>query len=266
MFQDKVVWITGASSGIGAELAYEFARAGSMLVLSARRLEKLQTVAARCSQLGARVLSVSCDVSQEADVENAINQAMAFGGRIDIAIANAGIGISGSLENLSADEWKKQFDVNVIGLVLTARHVLPYLKQTGGRLVLLGSVAAYLPSPNTVAYGASKAAVRSIGQTLQIELKDSGVSCTVIHPGFVESEIARVDNEGVFHPDRPDPRPGKLMWPADKAARVIARAIYQRRKSFVFTGHGRVGAFLGQHFPALAIWIVGRAFPRPKSS
>lgn len=262
MFQDKVVWITGASAGIGAELAYAFARGGATLALSARRLEKLEAVAARCTALGASVLAVPCDVALEADIERAVDQVLVFGGRIDIAIANAGIGISGSLENLSADEWKKQFDVNVVGLALTARHVLPYLKQTSGRLVFLGSVAAYLPSPNTVAYGASKAAVRSIGQTLQIELQGSGVSCTVIHPGFVESEIAQVDNQGVFHPDRPDPRPGKLMWPADKAARVIVRAIFKRKKSFVFTGHGRVGAFLGQHFPALAIWLTAKAIPK----
>lgn len=72
---------------------------------------------------------------------------------------------------------------------------------------MVGSIAAYLPNPYVGAYGASKAAVNSIGKTLQVELKNSGVSCTTLHPGFVVSEIARVDNDGVWHPDRPDPRP-----------------------------------------------------------
>jgi NAD(P)-dependent dehydrogenase (short-subunit alcohol dehydrogenase family) len=133
----------------------------------------------------------------------------------------------------SAKEWRRQMDVNVTGLAMTAKSAIPYLKASKGRLVLIGSVAAYVPNPMTGAYGASKAAVRSIGQTLAVELKGTGVSCTVIHPGFVDSDITRVDNEGVFHPESQDPRPKNLMWPTDKAAKVMVKA-FGSEKIFCF--------------------------------
>jgi len=165
---------------------------------------------------------------------------------------------------LTAAEWRRQLDVNVVGLALTARHALPHLRPTGGRIALVGSVAAFLPAPGTGAYAASKAAVHSIGETLAAELRGSGVSCTTLHPGFVESDIARVDNEGVFHDGRPDLRPARLMWPTDRAARVMVRAIHRRKRVYVFTGHGRIAAFLGRHAPFLMQQAMRRA-PRPSS-
>lgn len=113
---------------------------------------------------------------------------------------------------------------------MTVKYALPYLEKTNGRIGLVGSIAAYLPNPYVGAYGASKAAVNSIGKTLQVELKNSGVSCTTLHPGFVVSEIARVDNDGVWHPDRPDPRPSNLMWPTDKSAKVMVRATLSEKE------------------------------------
>jgi short-subunit dehydrogenase len=102
------------------------------------------------------------------------------------------------------------------------------------------------------AYGASKAAVHSIGETLQVELLGTGVTCTTIHPGFIKSEITRIDNEGNHHKDRADPRPSNLMWPTDKAAKVMVKAIAKRKKVFVFTGHGKIAVFLGKFFPSIA--------------
>jgi short-subunit dehydrogenase len=261
MFQNKVVWITGASSGIGAQLAVEFALHGAKIALSARRVDSLEAVRAQIELVGAESVVVPCDITDDQAIEDAVEKVVAHFGRLDVAVANAGMGVSGFLEEISATEWRRQFDINVVGLALTARYSLPHLKKTGGRLALVGSVAAYLPNPRTGAYGASKAAVRSIGQTLQVELKNSGVSCTVLHPGFVESQIAKVDNAGVYHADKIDPRPANLMWTTERAARVMVRAIAARKKSYVFTGHGRIGAFLGQHFPLLTAWLIGKAVP-----
>lgn len=141
---------------------------------------------------------------------------------------------------------------------MTAKYALPELRKTKGRLALIGSVAAYVPNPGIGAYGASKAAVHNIGETLQIELMGSGVSCTTIHPGFVDSNITRIDNQGRFNPDAKDPRPAKLMWPTDKAARVMIEAIEQREKVFVFTGHGKFIAFLGRFFPGIARTLIAK--------
>jgi short-subunit dehydrogenase len=258
MFNNKVIWITGASSGLGKFMAYEFARQKGILALSARRTSELEEVLKEVKKLGGEGMVVPCDILDEQQIESAVSEIIKKYGRLDVAIANAGFGIYGKLEKLTAKDWRRQMDGNVTGLAMTAKFAIPYLKNSKGRLVLIGSVAAYLPNPNTGAYGASKAAVRSIGQTLQLELKGTGVSCTVIHPGFVDSDITRVDNDGVYHPENKDPRPKNLMWPTHKAAKVMVRAIGKRKKSFVFTGHGRILAFLGQHFPGIGRWLIGK--------
>ena len=152
--------------------------------------------------------------------------------------------------------------MNVTGLALTCKFALPHLRKTKGRLALIGSVAAYVPNPGVGAYGASKAAVHNIGESLQVELKGSGVSCTTIHPGFVDSNIARIDNEGTFHPERSDPRPANLMWSTDKAAKVMAQAIEKRKKVFVFTGNGKILVSIAKISPSLIRKIFEKIAPK----
>lgn len=260
-FENKVVWITGASSGLGWALALELARQGADLAVSARRSDRLEALVREIEGLGRSALALPCDVCEESSVREAVEKVAAYFGRLDVAVANAGFGVTGTIERLDAAAWRRQLDTNVIGLALTARYALPHLRSSRGRMVLIGSVAALLPGPGTGAYAASKAAVRSIGETLSVECTGTDVSVTTIHPGFVESEIARVDNQGRFDAARKDTRPARLMWSADRAARVMARAIARREREFVFTGHGKVGAFLGRHFPGL-IQVIFKSMPR----
>ena len=159
--------------------------------------------------------------------------------------------MAGRIEELTGDEWRRQLDVNVVGAALTARHALPHLMQTKGRLALTGSVAGFMAASGYGAYHASKYALRALADTLSVELEGSGVTCTALHPGFVESDIMRVDNTGTLNPDTPDVRPAALMWPTDRAAAVMVDAIVKRRRSIVFTGHGKVGAWLGRHLPSV---------------
>lgn len=257
-FTDKVIWITGASSGIGRHLALAFAREGGIVAASARRIDELEKLVTEIHQSGGKAGAFFCDVLQDESIRACAAAVVEKWGKIDVAVANAGYGVVGRVEALEAREWERQLAVNVTGLALTAKYALPHLRKTAGRMVLVGSVSAWFASPEVGAYSASKAAVHSIGQTLMIELKGSGVSCTTIHPGFVASDIARVDNEGIFHKDRTDSRPAKLMWPTDKAAIVILNAIYQRKGSFVFTGHGRVAVFIAKYFPGLGRAIAAK--------
>lgn len=125
-------------------------------------------------------------------------------------------------------------------------------------MVLVGSVAGMVPAPGSAPYAASKAAIRSIGQSLSVELHGSGVTCTTIHPGFVVSEIGQVDRAGVFRADWEDRRPKMLMWPTDRAARAMLHAIHSRKREYVFTAHGRAGGFIGRHWPALAHFALSR--------
>lgn len=258
-FDGLVVWITGGGSGIGRELALEMARRGARVAVSGRRRERLDEVVAELHRLGAQGLAVTCDVTVEAEVEAAVARVVEHFGRLDVSVANAGFSVSGRIENISADDWRRQLDVNVVGAAVTARHSLPALRKTGGRMVLIGSVAGQVAAPGNGPYHASKYAVRAIGQTLAMELHGSPVSCTLIQPGFVESEIGQVDNAGVFDASRKDPRPQKVMWPTDRAARVMADAIYSRKREFTFTAFGKFAAKMGQHAPSLVHTIITRS-------
>lgn len=258
-FDGAVAWITGGGSGIGRAVAEELARRGAKVAVSGRRVERLADVVAAVEAAGGEAAAVRCDVTDEGSVKQAVGEVVARFGQLDIAVANAGFSVAGKIERLSAEDWRRQLDTNVVGVAMTARHALPQLRKTQGRLVLVGSVMALLPAANTGAYAASKYAVRAIGQTLAIELHGSGVTCSTIHPGFVASEIAQVDNLGRYDRERADKRPQKLMWSSEKAARVMADAIHQRRREFVFTGHGKVGAFVGKHMPGLAHLLMSRS-------
>ncbi|MHC4391674.1 MAG: SDR family oxidoreductase [Planctomycetota bacterium] len=257
-FDGKVAWITGASSGIGREMALEFARRGADLAISARRAERLEELQAKIEGLGRQALSVPCDVTDESAQEAAVAKIVERFGRLDVAVANAGFGVGGRFENLSVDEWRRQLDTNVIGSVITAKKALPELRKTQGRIALVGSILAMVALPSQSAYAASKYAVRALGQSLAMELHGSGVTCTLLHPGFVASELNQVDNQGQFHPDRKDRRPKRFMWATDKAARVMVNAIAARKREYVFTGHGKVGGWVGRHLPGLVHFVVAR--------
>lgn len=262
-FEGQVAWITGGGSGIGRALALRLAAEGATVAVSGRRLDRLEEGVRAIEALGGAALAVPVDVTDEGSVENAAGEVRRALGRMDVAIANAGFSVAGRVELLSAEDWRRQLDTNVVGLAITAKHALPHLRERGGRLGLVGSVAGLVCAPGYSAYHASKYAVRAIGQALAVELHGTGVSSTLLHPGFVESEIGQVDNRGIFHANRPDARPRRLMWPASRAAEVMVDALWRRKREYVFTTHGRIGAFLGQHFPGLVHFALTRQ--RPKS-
>ena len=257
-FEGKVVWITGGGSGIGRALALEMAREGADVAVSGRRLDKIECVANEIQALGRRGLAVAGDVADEASVAEAVEAVVRGLGGLDVAVANAGFGVSGPFEKITTDQWRRQMDVNVVGAATTVRLALPHLRERQGRVALIASVAGMTAIAGNSAYCASKFALRAMGLSLSQELHGSGVSCTNIHPGFVESEINQVDNSGAFHEDWEDRRPQKLMWSAEKAARAIVPAIAKRKREFVFTGHGKVGGFLGRHAPQLVHFAMTR--------
>jgi NAD(P)-dependent dehydrogenase (short-subunit alcohol dehydrogenase family) len=261
-FDQKVVWITGATSGIGRSCAFEFAREGATLSLAGRRRERLDDMVSELGRQGHTALATPCDVTDESSVQHAIDQTVQRFGRLDVVLACAGFGVAGKFEDLALEDWRRQFDTNVFGLISTVKHSLPELRKSNGRIALVGSVAAFLYAPGTGAYSASKAAVQIIGETLSAELAGSGVTCTTIHPGFIDTEIMKVDKNGVYRDELPDGRPAALIWKSDDAARVMVRAIHRRKREFIFTGHGKIAAFVGRHFPSL----VARAWTMSSTS
>jgi NAD(P)-dependent dehydrogenase (short-subunit alcohol dehydrogenase family) len=251
----EVVWITGGGTGIGRALARKYASRGAAVAVSGRRVEKLEEAVADIDERGGRGLAVQCDVTEEQKVEEAVAEVVETFGHLDVAIANAGMAVSGPVCELDADDWRRQLDVNVVGVAMTARHSVPHLEETQGRLGLMGSVAGTVTLPGEGAYAASKYAVRAMGQSLSHELRGTGVSCTTIQPGFVESDIVKRDNEDEVHDEWEDRRPQMLTWPVDRAARVIVRAMDRRKREYTFTAHGRVASWFGRHAP----WLVHHA-------
>jgi short-subunit dehydrogenase len=266
-FANHAVLITGASSGIGAALARELAREGASLVLMGRRRERLERLSTELEASGAQAVAHVGDVTRRADLDAAVALATTRFGRLDMAVANAGFGVVGPFASLTIEDYRRQFETNVFGLLETAKACLAELEKARGRLVLIGSVAGYIATPNASPYAMSKFAVRALAMALGPELGSRGVTVTLISPGFVASEIRQVDNEGAHHPHARDPMPDWLVLPAEVAARKIVAAAYRRRREAIVTAHGKVFVWLQRFAPwtlrlAMRRGVKGR--PEPK--
>ena len=263
----RVAFITGASSGIGAALAREFARRGADVALAARRIDRLEALAADLTARGRRTLVLACDVTRDGDLESAAARTRETLGRIDVVVANAGFGVVGAVEDLTIADYRRQFETNVFGVLGTIYATLDDLKRTRGRLAIVGSVSGHLATPGGSPYAMSKFAVRALADALRAELRPAGVAVTLLSPGFVESEIRLVDNRGVLRTGGRDVVPRWLRMPADTAARKIVRAIVHRRREVVITGHGKAAVFLQRHVPGVMSALVSlsryRGRPEP---
>jgi NADP-dependent 3-hydroxy acid dehydrogenase YdfG len=196
---EKIVFITGASAGIGAAAALLFAGEGARLLLAARRGNKLAEVTARAFERGAgAVHSIELDVRDRAAVECAISQLPAEWSEIDVLVNNAGL--SRGMDKLysgSIDDWEEMIDTNVKGLLYVARAVVPGMVTRGrGHVITLGSMAGELVYPNGAVYCASKAAARAINDGLRVDLLGTSVRVTSVDPGLVETEFSTVRFHG----------------------------------------------------------------------
>lgn len=265
----RTVLITGASSGIGAGLAREFVSRGFAVALVARRREQLEALAAGLRTAGGRATAHRGDVTVDGDIARVVAELAAAGARPDIVIANAGFGVVGNALNLTLEDYRRQLETNVFGVLRTLHESADALRATRGRFVIMGSVAGYLSAAGSSPYTMSKFAVRALAEALHGELRASGVGCTLISPGFVDSDIRRVDNQGGLHANARDPIPAWLRMKTDKAARVMVSGILRGRKEVIVTGHAKVIVFIARHFPRFTRWALMRANrgtrPEPKA-
>lgn len=262
----RVALITGASAGIGAALARSLGRRGCKLVLCARRTERLESLAAELAALRVAALPVAADVTQDGDLERAVEAGRRAYGGIDIAVANAGFGVTGPLAELSLVDFRRQLETNLFGVLRTFHAAKDDLLARRGRFVAIGSASGYLATPGTGAYSASKFALRAFVDVLRPELRPRGVSVTHVIPGFIESEIRKVDNRGAYRQERKDPVPGFLIMKAADAAEEIADAVAACKAECVLTYHGALAKFIGQHLPWLvdaALRLSGRGWRDP---
>jgi short-subunit dehydrogenase len=221
---NKVVMITGASSGIGRGLAVEIARRGGKLGLVARRAEVIDEVVREIESVGGKAVALPADVQSGESMVKAADQLRSSFGPIDVLIANAGIGPTRDAANFDAGEVADVFNVNVIGATNSVAAVLPnMLERAEGQLVVISSLAAYRGLPKSAAYCASKAAVSSFFESLRLDLEPRGIDVTIIHPGFIKTQLTA--GRGAQLP---------YLMELDYAVKKIVRAIEKRRKRYSF--------------------------------
>lgn len=266
-FKENVVIITGASTGIGEELAYQLAAQGAWLVLSARRTNELQRVAERVRALGGKALVVTCDVAKQADCGTLISTAITHYGRIDTLVLNAGVTMWANFGDVvDPDILNNIMQVNYMGAVYCTHFALPHLKTSRGRIVGIASLAGMVGVPTRTGYAASKHAMRGFFDSLRVELEETGVTVTMIYPGFVATGI----RENATGPDgRPvllDPLNDTQAMSVQACVDATVRAMTARKREEVMTAQAKFGQWLRLIAPKIVDGMARRAVNRTQKN
>jgi len=258
--KDEVVAITGASKGIGAELARQLAAKGARLVLAARGEKELDAIAEACRKLGAKVATVKADVAVDRDCQAIVSGAIAAFGRLDTLVNNAGATMWARFEDIAdMSILQRIMQVNYMGAVYCTHYALPHLRATRGRIVGVSSLAGRVGVPTRTGYAASKHAMAGFFDSLRIELAGSGVTVTMIYPGFVSTGIRENATGPDGKPIGVSPVKEGDVMSAEDCARRIVTAIERREREVVMTARGKVGQWLKLIAPGLVDRLARRA-------
>lgn len=248
--QSKVVIITGGGSGIGKACASAFLARGYRVVISGRRMEKLQEVIGEFNPYSEHILAVQADVSVEEDGKRIIDETLAKFGRIDVLINNAGISMRALFEEMDLTVLKRLMDTNFWGAVYCTKYVLPHLLESKGSVVGISSIAGKKGLPGRTGYSASKFALEGFLETLRIENLKKDLHVLVACPGFTASEIRISSLSADGSAQGESPREESKMMSAQTVAHEIAEAVKYRKRDLVLTFNGRLTVWLNKFFPA----------------
>lgn len=259
----RVALITGASSGIGAATALAFAQAGLIVVLTARRAERLEALAAQIVQQGGTALPIAGDVTSEADVDFAIAETLRRFGRLDVVVCNAGVGYNGPIEHTSPDAMARLMDVNFMGTFLVARAALPHLKQQrDARLIFVSSIVGQRGIAFGGAYSATKFAQTGLAEALRAELIGSSVRLSAIFPVSTETEFREaMAREQGYMVEGHGPR-----QPAEHVARAIVRCLKHPKAEVYPHRLSRALVVLNAIAPGLCDHIIRKFGRKPTSA
>src|SRR6266849_7419951 len=226
---DKVVVITGASSGIGESTAKLLARHGAKVVVGARRKDRIDAVVKEISGAGGKAIGFAVDVTKRAELEALIKGAVDSFGRVDVMVNNAGIMPIAPIQLLKVDEWDRQIDVNIKGVLYGVAAALPQMqKQKSGHIINLASVFGIkVFAPGGTVYSATKSAVRALTEGLRIELHSKNIRCTMISPGAVATELPEARSDEATRENLRAFYKSVVAIPAESIAKAIAYAIEQ---------------------------------------
>jgi short-subunit dehydrogenase len=254
--KDKVVLITGASSGIGRAMAIDFARRGARLAIMARNKEALKATAIACRAYSVEVIFMAGDVSREADCEAFVKMAVGHFGCIDVLINNAGISMRALFDALDLDVLRRVMDINFWGTVYCTKYALPFLLNTRGTVVGISSIAGYKGLPARTGYSASKFAMQGFLESLRIENLRRGLHVLIACPGFTSSNIRNTALAADGTMQGESPRDEAKMMSAEKVAEHVLNAIEKRRNTIVLTQEGKLTVWLNKFFPSLVDKLV----------
>lgn len=253
-----VVAVTGASAGIGRATAFAFARAGARLALGARRLDRLEALAEALRTSGADVLVRALDVGVQAEVAAFVRSTVDRFGRLDVLVNNAGYGVRGRVEDVSAEAYERILRVNFLGTVYGCQAAVPVMRRQGsGVIVNVSSVVGLRALPNGGAYAATKAAQHRLTEALRVELRGSGVHACTVHPVGTSTEFAEVASR------ESGTRRGEAPLGPQQDAAVVAAAIVdgvRRRRAEIYPlGPARAIGWLNALAPRLVDWLAWRS-------
>ncbi len=257
-YKDKVIIVTGASSGIGLASVRKFASLGAKVVLAARSLDKLEKIASDLNQKFAAHNSqliahcIKTDVTKEEDCKNLIDQTVRHFGKIDVLVNNAGISMRAVFKDLDLGVMKSLMDTNFWGTVYCTKYALPYLLETKGCVVGVISTAGYVGLPARTGYSASKFAVRGFLETLRIEHLYDGLHVMIFAPGFTASNIRNVALTADGSPQGETPRNEERMMSAERVAKLMARGIMRKKTHMVLTPLGKATLIANRRLPRVA--------------
>jgi len=264
--KDKVVLITGSTSGIGKALAIAFGRAGAKVVITGRNTASLAAATAELKQLYIQNLAIQADVSKEEDCARMVAETVAAFGKIDILINNAGISMRALFQDLELEVIRKVMDINFYGTVYATKFALPYILKTKGSVIGISSIAGYRGLPGRTGYSASKFAMHGFLETLRTEVLHQGVHVMVACPGFTSSNIRNtaLTATGQIQGESPLDE-GKIMSAEEVADRIL-KATKQRKRDLIITTQGKLTVFLNKWLPGLTDKLVLNHFKKEKNS
>lgn len=247
-FENKVVVVTGASSGIGEALAHHFAALGAHVVAGARSIDKLQKVVESLPTLS---LAVACDVSREEDCKNLIQRAVEAFGHIDVLVNNAGISMRALFDDVDLSVLHRLMDTNFWGAVYCTKYALPYIQKSQGSIVGISSVAGFHGLPGRTGYSASKYAMHGLLETIRVENLKKHVHVLIVAPGFTASNVRFSALTADGSQQGASPREEGKMMTADEAARRIVRAVAKRKRTLLMDFDGKATRILKFFAPGL---------------
>jgi dehydrogenase/reductase SDR family protein 7B len=248
--KDKVIIITGASGGIGEALAKKFSAEGSVVVIAARQLEKLNELKTTLEKSGGKVHAVACDVSNESHCKLLVDETIRMYGRIDVLINNAGISMRALFNELDVDVIRKVMDVNFWGAVYCTKAAFPYLLKAKGSIVGISSIAGKKGLPGRTGYSASKFALEGFLETIRTENLKKDLHVLVACPGFTASNIRQSALAKDGSQQGESPRDESTMMSSDEVANHIYNAVVKRKRDLILTGNGKLTVWLNKFFPA----------------